>query len=352
MEAVVKTERTHGIEVLSIQDPDIEANDILVKIRCGSVCGSDVHVYEWTPGYEWMPLPIALGHEFSGEVVEIGGNVDSVNIGDRITSIPLMPCCRCAECRIGRGDICRQKIILGLGSHGAFAEYMRITAGADIFHIPENVSDEAASLCEPLAVSVNAVDRSGIKPGQTAAVLGPGPIGLLTLQVLKAAGAGLIIVAGTHSDGKRLSAAQKLGADVIVNVDSEDIEDVVRRHTGGAGLDCVFESSGNPISISQGIDMVRSFNPSSANESGGTVVLIGIHPSDARFSPTPFVRGRKSLVGAYGYSPETWKRSLALLATGKVDVEPMITHKLPFSRAVEGFELCLTKDAAKVLFVP
>lgn len=346
MKAVVKTKPGPGIEVLDLPVPPVGDTDILVKLRCGSVCGSDVHIYEGTAGYEWLPLPVTLGHEFSGEVVETGAHVREVKPGDRITTLPMMPCSRCDLCRIGKGEACGSKLVLGLLSPGAFAEYVRITAGAAIFRIPEGVSDEAAALCEPLAVALNAVELSGIKPGQNAAVLGPGPIGLLTLQALKAAGASAVLVAGTGADAGRLAVAARMGADVTVDVDREDPVQRAAEIAGsgfGAGLDLVFEATGNPTSVSQALSMVKG---------GGKVVLIGIHAAHAEFSPTDLVRGRKSLIGAYAYEAATWQRALALLASGRVVVQPMITHTLPLARAEEGFELAVRKEAAKVVLIP
>ncbi|MGB2800068.1 MAG: alcohol dehydrogenase catalytic domain-containing protein [Dehalococcoidia bacterium] len=341
MKAIVKTRKEPGIEVLDVESPEIGDTDILVKVAAGSLCGSDVHIYEWTPGYEWLPLPVTLGHEFAGQVVEVGSKVQNVAVGDRITALPLMSCSRCAMCQVGKGDSCTSKKALGLTTNGAFAEYVRLTAAANIFKLPQNVSYEAASMCEPLSVALNAVELSGIKPGHTAAVLGPGPIGLLTLQVLRIAGASLVMVAGTSADKKRLDVAERLGADIVVDVDKEDT--VSRAMESSGRFDFVFEATGNPKSVPQALSMVRS---------GGKVILIGVHPGPAEFDPTELVRGRKSLIGAYAYGPETWERTLALLASGRVTVEPMITHRIPLSEAREGFELALRREAAKVLFIP
>ncbi|MBN2284056.1 MAG: alcohol dehydrogenase catalytic domain-containing protein [Deltaproteobacteria bacterium] len=346
MKAIVKTKQERGIEVLDVDMPEVGDVDILVKVRCGSLCGSDVHLYEYTPGYEWVPLPIIPGHEYSGEVVETGSKVRKVTVGDRITTLPYMSCSRCDFCQVGDGEACIGKMVLGLLSNGAFAEYLKITAAAHILKIPDNVSDEAASLCEPLSVAIHAVELSGILPGQTTAVLGPGPIGLLTLQVLKTSGASFVMMVGTGTDMKRLEVARLLGADAMLNVEEDDPAATAAELTGGgfgAGLDIVFEASGNPASIPQALNMVRP---------GGKVVLIGIHPDTAEFSPTDVVRGRKSLIGAYAYEPDTWKRALALLSSGQITVEPMITHKLPLTEGERGFKLAAAKEAAKVIFIP
>ena len=346
MKAIVKTKREPGIEVLDVGTPEVGDADILVSVTAASVCGSDVHVYEWTPNYEWMPLPVILGHEFAGEVVQVGAKIDTVAVGDRITAMPGMPCGRCLHCQVGKPDACANRIGLGLGGDGAFAEYLRITGGANIFRLPDDLDAEAASLTEPLCVVLRAVDISGIKVGQRVAVLGPGPIGLLALQVLKAAGAGLVMVAGTGADTKRLEVARELGADVTVDVDEEDLVAKAAELTGGglrAGLDLVFEASGNPRSVTQAVNMVRP---------GGTAVLIGIHPAPAEIPTTQLVRQSKSIIGAYGYDTDTWLRAISLLTTGRVRTEPMITHRLPLTEAVAGFEAAVSREAVKVIFLP
>jgi len=346
MKAVVKTKPEPGVKVLDVETPDIEDCELLVKVHAASLCGSDVHVYEWTPNYEWMPLPVILGHEFAGEVVKTGSKVNTVSVGDRITAMPAMPCSRCSFCQIGRGDLCTNRVGLGLAGDGAFAEYICLTAASTMFKLPDSLSYEVASLCEPLAVVLKAVDISGIKVGQTTAVLGPGPIGLLALQVLKASGAGHVMVAGTKADKGRLDIATELGADEIVIVEDGDLVERALKVPAvhyGKGLDMVFEATGNPRSIPQALDMVRQ---------GGKVILIGIHPEHASFDTTNLVRRSKSILGAYGYDSEIWRRALWLLDSGKVNAEPMITHRFSLDEAVKGFELAVKREATKVLFIP
>lgn len=342
MKAIVKTRREPGIEVLEVDVPEVRENDILVKVAAGSLCGSDVHYYEWLPGSQFIRVPVILGHEFSGEVVRVGSEVGVVNVGDRVAAMPSMPCGRCASCRTGRGDLCANRLVPGLLSDGFFAEYGRLTAGANIFKLPENVSYEAAALLEPFSVALNAIDISNLKIGGQTAVLGPGPIGLFTLQLLKVGGASLVMMAGTGADGKRLELADRLGADVIVDVEKED--PITRAlDLTGTGLDLVFEATGNPKSVSQGLSMVKP---------GGKVVLIGIHPGPAEFDPTPMVRGRKIIMGAYTYDVQTWERALAIISSGLVHPETIITHRLPLTQAEKGFDLAIKKEAAKVLFKP
>jgi threonine 3-dehydrogenase len=342
MKAIVKAKREPGVDVKDVVVPEITDTDMLVKVKAGSVCGSDVHVYEWTPSYEWMPLPVILGHEFSGEVVSVGSKVKTVAVGDRITAMPGMACSRCNYCQIGRPDLCRKRISLGLGGDGAFAEYIRLTGATTTFKLPATLSYEAASLTEPLSVSMRAVDLATLRVGQTAAVLGPGPIGLLTMQLVKLSGVSLLMVAGAALDAKRLAIANELGADVTIEITKEDpikkAQSLTRR-----GFDIVFEASGSPKSIPQALAMVRP---------GGKVILIGIHPAPGEIPTTDVVRSSKTIIGAYGYDADIWNRAINLLKTNKVKVDSMITHRLPLTEGVKGFELLVKKEAAKVIFTP
>jgi 2-desacetyl-2-hydroxyethyl bacteriochlorophyllide A dehydrogenase len=342
MKAIVKTKREPGIDIKDVAVPEVTDTDMLVKVKAGSVCGSDVHVYEWTPSYEFMPLPVILGHEFSGEVVSVGSRVKTVAVGDRITAMPGMACSRCEYCQVGRPDLCRKRISLGLGGDGAFAEYIRLTAATTTFKLPATLSYEAASLTEPLSVSMRAVDLATLRVGQTAAVLGPGPIGLLTMQLVKLSGVSLLMIAGAAPDAKRLATASELGADVIIDVTKED--PVKKSHSlTRRGFDVVFEASGNPKSIPQALAMVRP---------GGKVILIGIHPAPGEIPTTDVVRSSKTIIGAYGYDADIWNRAINLLNTKKVKVDSMITHRLPLTEGANGFELLVKKEATKVIFSP
>ena len=349
MKAVLKTQEGPGIEVRDVDVPQIGDTDILVKVVVSSVCGSDVSIYEWKSGYQgyhwWdgsLSLPVILGHEFSGRVVEVGSRVYKAAVGDRITASPLMPCGRCDMCLAERPEFC-MKSIVGMLSNGTYAEYVRLTAEANIIKLPDNVSYEAASLIEPLAVALHAVELSSIKPGDRAAVIGPGPIGLMSLQVLKAAGASLLTVSGTSADRKRLEMAERLGADIIIDVEKEDVVTRVMAATEGEGLDFVFEATGNSATLPQALSMVGV---------GGKVVLIGMYSSPAQFNPVEVVIGNKSIIGSFAYESQTWKRSLALLAKGIVAPEAMITHRLPLEEAEKGFEMAAKKEAVKVVLIP
>jgi len=349
MKAVLKSKEGPGIEVRDVDVPQISDTDILVKVAASSVCGSDVSIYEWKSGYQgyhwWdgsLALPVILGHEFSGQVVEVGSRVKKAAVGDRITASPLMPCGNCDMCLAGSSEFCMNSIV-GMLVNGTYAEYVRLTAGANIIKLPDNVSYEAASLIEPLAVALHAVELSSMKPGDRAAVLGPGPIGLMVLQILKAAGASLLMMAGTSADRKRLEMAERLGADIIIDVEKEDAVSKAIEATGGEGLDFVFEATGNPATLPQALSMV-GFR--------GQVVLLGMYSSPAQFNPVEVVTGSKSIIGALAYESQTWKRSVALLAKSIVAPEAMISHRLPLQEAEKGFKMAARKEAVKVVFIP
>ncbi len=341
MKAIVKTKAEPGIEVLDLEKPTIDESEILVEVKAGSLCGSDMHIYEWTRGYEYLPVPVTIGHEYAGVVVDVGANVTGVSVGDRITTDPRITCGVCEFCRTGKKEACTDGKGLGFNTDGAFSEYMKVKGTAEIVRIPDNVPDETASLCEPLAVALNGIDLSNIKPGQTAAVFGPGPIGLMTVQLLRAVGAGHIIITGTSADEKRLEIAKQMGADTVIVVDEED--PVARAKEAAEELDLVFEATGVAHTINQGLKMLKR---------GGKVMITGIHAEDVTFDPIDLVRRSKSLIGVYAYSRDTWERALRLMSAGRIDIDAIITHRLPFSRGVEGFELASNRTAAKVVFVP
>lgn len=351
MKAIVKTKPGRGIEVLDRPMPQVGENDVLIRVKAASLCGSDLHVYEWIPSLQWVPTPVTLGHEFSGEVVQVGPGVCTVKVGDRVTALPAYACGLCAACRIGRSDRCVNRKLPGLMlSDGFFAEYVCLPETAEILRLPERVSFEAGSLTEPLAVALSAVDAGRPELGCRAAVIGPGPIGLFILRLLKLAGAGLVMVTGTSRDQARLAMAERFGADVVVNVDQEDPVSKAMALTGGrvgliamGGLDLVFEAAGVPSCIGQALSMVRR---------GGKVVVAGIHPGPAQINPVDLVMSNKTLQGVLGYELPHWHRALDLMSSGRVEPEALITHRLPLDQAEEGFELAARKEAIKVVFTP
>lgn len=330
----MKVEPKPGIEVRKVPIPKVNPGWTLLKIKACGICGSDVHVYEWTPGYEVIVpfMPCILGHEFSGEVITVGEGTTNVEKGNRVFMGPS----RRYRTRQNR------KLPKGYGpfASGGMAEYALVPTDM-LWTLPETVSYEAGAMVEPLHVAMQAVFLSKIMPGDRAVILGPGPIGLLTLLSLKASGVYVFMI-GKAVDQQRLKLAKKLGADIILNADEEDPVSAIHEVSRG-GVDSVFEATGVPATIQQGLDMVKK---------NGKVIAIGIHPGPASINMLDLVRSSKHLIGSYGGPLSVWTRELALLAQGLINPEPLVSHKLPLDKAESGFERCINKTGIKILLTP
>jgi 2-desacetyl-2-hydroxyethyl bacteriochlorophyllide A dehydrogenase len=349
MKAIVKTRPEPGIEVQERPMPEPGDNEVLIKLQAGSLCGSDLHMYHWElPELApFINFPVAIGHEFSGQVAKTGKNVDHLAEGDYVTAIPEWACGVCANCRTGRPEFCLDRKHPGMFLFdGFFQEFFCLPTSAHISKLPEKPDIEAFALTEPLAVSLAAVEAAVLEIGCRAAVLGPGPIGLLILQLLRLVSPELLMMTGTSDDTARLEMARKIGADVVVDVNREDPVDKAVSLTGGplgGGLDLVFEASGHPAAIDQGLKMLKP---------GGTLIIVAIHSKPAEIDTFSLVVGKKKIQGAFGFELEQWEKAVGLIASGRVDTAALITHRIPISRAQEGFRLAERKEAVKVIFTP
>jgi len=348
MKAVVKVMPKPGIEIRNIKIPKIAEDEVLVKVKATGVCGSDVHIYEWTPGYEFLSnyLPKVLGHEFSGEVIEVGKEVvTDIKIGERVTSETGRTCGRCFFCIRGESILCPQRRLLGrlgLERDGAMAEFVAVP-GQTLHKIPNSVSYEEAAVTEPAGVALHAVELAEIKIGDEIAIFGPGPIGLLVLQAARVAGAGKIVMFGLSSDKNRLDVAKELGADITVCVDRENPIEIVHQMTGGMGVGIAFEVSGASGAFDQALQITRP---------GGKIVMVGIYSKSLIFNAThQLVRQQKSIKGSYGAPTIVWEKVLRLMANGRVKIKPLI-KSIPIEKANEGFDACIHKNSMKVLIIP
>jgi threonine dehydrogenase-like Zn-dependent dehydrogenase len=335
LKAIVKTESKPGIELYEVPRPQVKPGFTLLKVKACGICGSDVHIYDWTPGYEVMIpfMPVILGHEFAGEVISIGEGPTELEVGDRVVVGPSK-----LYRRSTRSDL---RPLIGPFANGGFAEYALVSSDR-LWKLPSNISYAVGAMCEPLAIAMNAVRISTILSGEHAVVLGPGPIGLLTLLTLKVSGV-YVYIAGKGVDDSRLRIASALGADITVNVDEVNLETVISQSTQGTGVAVVFEATGFPPSIQQGLNMVKR---------GGKVVAIGIHPSSTNINLLDLVRGAKQILGSYSGPLSVWTRALALLDHEIINPEPIISHKLPLRSVEEGFHLAQLKKGAKIIIEP
>jgi L-iditol 2-dehydrogenase len=349
MQAVVKTNPSFGIEVAEMPIPQPRAGEVLARVEAVGICGSDLHIYEWTPGYESLAkyFPRIIGHEFSGEIIEIAeGSKGEFKPGDKVTSETCKSCGQCFYCKQGRGIICLHRYEfgrIGFERDGAMAEY--VVAPAECLHrIPSGVSMEEAAMTEPAAVALGAVERGSFFPGDLVVVSGPGPIGLMILQLCKALGAGPVAVIGLEADRRRLEVAKTLGADHLLTGNSRENLQKIMEWTQGMGAAVVFEVSGAPAAAATGIEMLRRF---------GEMILVGIYPEKISIDATQqLVRPMKSIKGSYGGASLDWDRILKLVRAKKINLKPLISEIIPLEDAKKGFEILRKKEALKVLLRP
>jgi len=335
----------HAVGDLRVDDVaaprEVGPDDCRVKIGAVGVCGSDVHYYEHGRiGPFIVKSPMILGHECAGTVIEVGENVTGLAVGDRVAIEPGVPCRRCYHCRTGHYNLCKDVVFFATPPvDGAFCEY--VVHPADyLFRLPDGMPLEHGAMAEPLAVGVHAANRAGVKTGDVAVVIGTGTIGLLTMQAAAAAGATTLIACDVQDN--RLALARQLGADHTVNARRESLTDVVADVTRGRGAGVVFETAGTVPTVQATTACVRS---------GGMVVLVGLPPESVFEFPVMDLLNREIDVRAVFRYANVYGSCVGLLASGKVNVEPMVTARYPLEQVVDAMEFASKrKDACiKVL---
>ncbi len=317
--------------------------EALVRVENVGICGSDVHAYEWTEGYGFMAphLPIAMGHEFAGHVAALGPAAPGLAEGQRVAVMPGIACGRCEACRRGEPRGCTRRATIGLTVDGGFARLVRVPA-ANCLPLPDGVDTELGALAEPLAVGCEGVLTAGIGLGETVLVMGPGTIGQALAIFARAAGAARVIVSG-RADAPRFDVMRALGFHDLVDVAEAPLKDQVLAITGGRPVDAVLEATGIPATINDGLGVLRK---------DGRLVAVGIHAAPLSLPLTDFVRMRHRLLASHGAARPTWDRVLALMAREPEGFRPMVTHRLPLARGIEGFELARQRAASKVMLQP
>ncbi len=345
LKAVIKTKRGVGhIIVDDIEIPKVEPDSVVVEVKAAGICGTDIHISHDRSVYN---PPVVLGHEYAGVVVEIGNNVEGFNIGDHVTSPATVPCGECSMCWTGHQNRCTSdnKLILGVSkADGAFAKFMRVPA--KIAHkIPTKVAFEDAALSEPTACVVHAVaERVGVDVGDVVVFLGPGPMGLLGLQIAKAQGAEHVIITGTSADKERLQLAKKLGADITINIEEEDPLEIIQSVTNGLGADVVFETAGADAARRQALQLIRQT---------GTIGFIGITGGlTNEIDLDQILEKELDVRGSWGTVWSSWKRTLSLIASQQIKTAPLITARLGLDEWAKGFKMMEDRSAIKVLLIP
>ena len=322
---------TRDVRVEERAVPEPGPREVLVEIRSVGVCGSDVHYFEeGRIGAYVVEQPLVLGHESMGTVVELGGGATKHAVGDRVTLEPGVPDGTCRECRAGRYNLCPNvRFFATPPIDGAFANYVAIHEDF-AYLLPDNLSDDAGALMEPLSVGIWANRKAGTKAGDHVLVTGAGPIGLVSLQVALAEGATEVIV--TDVAQERLELARKMGATQTINVAEEPLDEA------GLQADSLIECSGNERALNDGI---RSLRPA------GTAVVVGMGPNEETSVPLAFVQTREIwLTGTFRYA-NTYPAAIELAATGKVDLDALVTSRFDLDHAAEALQAG-RKDAANV----
>ncbi len=339
MRALRKTQAGPGFTLEQIPVPAYGPSDVLIAVEKAGVCGTDAHIYHWD---KWaqnrLHPPLTIGHEFMGRIAAVGDAVRMVEVGDRVSAEGHIADGTCLLCRTGEEHICERVQIIGVDRDGAFADYI-VMPEHNVWKLDPAIPDEFAAVFDPLGNAVHTVMAAGVSV-KSVVITGVGSIGLMAIPVARAAGASAVYAVDVNP--AKLELAKRLGADEVFSATAPDLVDTVRARTGGDGVDVLLEMSGSGQAIDAGLHMVRN---------GGRAALLGI-PSDAvniSLAERIIFKGL-TVLGINGRRMfETWYQTQALVRSGRVDLEPIITHVLPFEQFDRAFELMKSGEAAKIV---
>ena len=339
MKSVVKDRPEPGIWVTEFPKPSPGRGEVLVRVHRASICGSDLGLYDFSPAFAgFAKLPIIPGHEFAGEVAELGESVSEFRVGERVVAESVLTCGTCAHCTSGHSNLCINFRIFGIHVNGGFSEYVSVPA-KHLHHMRDNLSFEQAAIIEPLAVCCHAInDVAKVNPTDTVVVLGPGPIGLLAAQVARAKGCRVLVISGIDVDEKRLAIAANLGFRAV-NSSKENLVEVVLKSTGGVGADVVAVAAGSGPALIQACDCVRK---------GGKILNIAIYPKPVELTVTHLVRREISVLGTFGSVWKNYEEAMDIAANNRVVLTTLVTHSFPIDDARSAFEKAKAKEGCKV----
>lgn len=342
MKAIMKIARGVGnVEVREIDEPQVQPGQVKIHVRAAGLCGTDLHIYK--DEFRSWP-PVVLGHEVAGEIADIGAGVTGWQLGDRVTTETYFSTCgQCRYCRSGQTNLCLNRRSIGSGVNGGFTDFVVVPA-RNLHRLPENVDFETGALTEPLACVVHGVTSTPtVSPGDVAVIAGPGAIGLLTLQVVKAAGA-TVVMLGTDKDDHRLALARDLGADYLVNVQRDDPTELLRDLTvEGLGADVVYECSGAGPAASQLLELVRR---------RGRYVQIGLFGKSVAWDLDQLCYKEIVATGSNASVPSAWLKAVRLIGDGIVKTAPLITHRFPVTEWEKAFATFEDRAGVKAILKP
>ncbi len=337
MKALVKSRAEAGIWLEEVAEPDVGHNDVLIKIHRTAICGTDMHIFNWDAwARKTIPVPMAVGHEYSGEIVEIGSEVRGFEPGDRVSGEGHITCGHCRNCRAGRRHLCRNTRGVGVNRAGAFAEYLAIPA-SNVFKLPPAIDDEIAAILDPLGNATHTALAFNVV-GEDVLITGAGPIGIMAVAIARHCGARHVVI--TDVNDYRLALAERMGATRAVNVANRPLDGVMKELGMEEGFDVGFEMSGNPAALRE---MLRTMNH------GASLSLLGIPPEETAIDWNQVIFKGLVIKGIYGREMfETWYKMSSMLQSG-LDVRPIITHRLGIRDFREGFEIMNSGRSGKVV---
>lgn len=337
IKALAKLKTEPGIWMTQVDMPELGHNDLLIKINKTAICGTDVHIYNWD---EWsqktIPVPMVIGHEYAGEVVDIGQEVRGFSVGDRVSGEGHITCGHCRNCRGGRTHLCRNTVGVGVNRTGCFAEYLVIPA-VNAFKLPDEISDDLAAIFDPFGNAVHSALSFDLV-GEDVLITGAGPIGVMAAAICKHVGARHVVV--TDVNDYRLDLAQKMGATRVVNVAKQSLKDTMNELNMTEGFDVGLEMSGVPSAFSSMLELMNH---------GGKVAMLGIPPSDMGIDWSQVIFKGLVIKGIYGREMfETWYKMASLVQSG-LDLSPIITHHYSVDDFQQGFDAMRSGQSGKVI---
>lgn len=337
MKSLVKLKPEPGIWMADMPIPQCGANDVLIKIKKTAICGTDIHIYLWD---EWaqatIPVPMTVGHEFYGEIAEVGPEVVGFHVGQRVSGEGHLTCGICRNCKGGREHLCRKTIGVGVNRPGCFAEYLAIPA-SNVMILPDSVTGDEASILDPFGNATHCALSFDLV-GEDVLITGAGPIGMMAVAVARHVGARHIVI--TDVNDYRLDLAKKMGATRAVNVTHQTLDSVMTELGMQEGFDVGLEMSGNPQAFNA---MLTSMNH------GGRIALLGIPPSQTAIDWTQVIFKGLVIKGIYGREMyETWYKMIAMLQSG-LNLSPVITHHFKVDDYDEAFKLMASGLSGKVI---
>lgn len=337
MKALVKSKAEPGLTLTDVPEPKIGINDVLIRVDRTGICGTDLHIYKWDAwAQKTIPVPLVVGHEFVGEIIEVGSNVNDFKPGEIVSGEGHVVCGRCRNCMAGRRHLCADTKGVGVNRPGAFAEYLSLPM-TNVWHHANKIDYDVASIFDPFG---NAVHTALSFPvlGEDVIITGAGPIGIMAAAIVKHAGARFVVI--TDVNEYRLDLARKMGATLAVNVTNGDLKKVQKQLGMSEGFDVGLEMSGNAAAFSSMVDSMAH---------GGKIALLGIPPGEMMIDWNKVIFNMLTIKGIYGREMyETWYQMTVMLQSG-LDIKPVITHRYHYTEFEKGFEVMKSGMSGKVI---